>query len=165
MSACDSLGLNEMALFDPMEWLSLGESLASGTSEAELRTAINRVYYACHLLARDRLFGDDKVGLKRRDTEHLTGDKRNTEHAAVSSAIARNTGVRKGPAKRLADQLTELRSMREQADYFRDSKRDEIQELFKRYNVTGWPGLARTATTRAKSLVPEIGALERYKRT
>ena len=153
-----------MPLFNTMDWLDLGESLAGSTSEAELRTAINRVYYACHLLARDRLFGDDKVGLKRRDIERLTGDKRNTEHTAVSRAIVQNTGVGKGPAKRLADQLSELRAMREQADYFRDSNRDQIQELFRRYNVSGWPGLARSAAIKAKSLVPEIGALQTYKR-
>lgn len=154
-----------MPLFNAMDWLDMGESLAGRTSEAELRTAINRVYYACLLLARDRLFGDDKVGLKRKDIEKLTRDKRNTEHAAVPSAILQNTGVGKGPAKRLADQLNELRAMREQADYFRDSNRAEIQELFRRYNVGGWPGLARNAATKAKSLVSEIGALDAYKRT
>jgi len=154
-----------MPLFDPMGWLTLGESLAGAKSEAELRTAISRVYYACHLLARDRLFGDDKVALKRKDVEKLTGDKRNSEHVAVSRAIAQNPGVRKGPAKRLTDQLGELRAMREQADYYRNSDRDEIKELFRRYNVSGWPGLARTAATRARSLVPEIGALQAYRRT
>ena len=153
-----------MPLFDPMGWLTLGESLARNDGEAERRTAIGRVYYACHLMARDRMFGDDGVALRRKDIEKLTGSKLNSEHKAVSMAIAQNSGVRRGPAKRLADQLGELRAMREQADYFRDTDRDEIKGLFARYNVKGWSGLARTAATKARTLVPELGVLQPYQR-
>ena len=153
-----------MPLFDPMGWLTLGERLAKSSTEAELRTAISRVYYACHIIARDRMFGDDASGLRRKDREILAGRRKTSEHQVVSEAIAQNTGIKKGAAKRLSDQLGELRSMREQADYFRNSERDEIKQLFSRYRVGGWPGLANTAVARARSLVPELGALGTYKR-
>ena len=153
-----------MPLFDPMGWLALGERLAKGSTEAELRTAISRAYYACHIMARDRMFGSDATGLRRKDREMLARDKRVSEHVVVSKAIATNSGMRSGAAKRLSDQLGELRSMREQADYHCNSDRDEIKELFRRSRVGGWPGMANTAVARAQSLVPDISVLQAYKR-
>ena len=42
--------------FDPLEYLDVAESLAVwGASEADLRTAVNRTYYAVFLTARDAL--------------------------------------------------------------------------------------------------------------
>ncbi len=154
-----------MPLFDPMECLTLGERLAEGSTEAELRTAINRAYYACHLMARDRMFGDDHAALTRTVRKSLGGDKHASEHEIVSNAIKQNTGMRAGFAKRLSDELGELRSMRHQADYYRNSDREQIKgQLFQHYRVSGWSGLARTAMVKARSLVPDIGSLQAYRR-
>ena len=62
--------------FDPLEYLDVAESLAAaGASEADLRTAVNRTYYAVFLTARDalRVEGSSHIhgrvigDLKRRD--------------------------------------------------------------------------------------------------
>ena len=47
-----------MAL-DPTEFLAHASLLMEAGGEAGYRSAINRAYYACHLVARDRLFGLD----------------------------------------------------------------------------------------------------------
>jgi hypothetical protein len=153
-----------MALFDPLDLLNLGESLAKAASEAEHRTATNRVYYACFLIARDRIFGDDRVGLTSTVKKKIEKKRNISEHEAVLRAIVNNAGIPKGFAKRLSDQLGELKAMREEADYYRDSERDEIAGMFERYKVSGWRGLAGHAATLARSLQPELGALQGYRR-
>lgn len=153
-----------MAIFDPIEWVNLSAALVLRADEGSHRTAIGRMYYACHLTARDQLFGIDGVQLKRKDRERLTGNKLASEHQCVSSAVARSTAIGTGRAKRLSDQLTELKSMREQADYFRDSSGSDIAGIFQRYAVSDWHGLAGQAMVLAKALLPELSHLPVYGR-
>jgi hypothetical protein len=69
--------------------------------EASLRTAINRVYYAAHLLAREKLISRGELVPKG------TGD----DHWQVIKTL------RPGKTRGLADMLDELRRLRQHADY------------------------------------------------
>jgi hypothetical protein len=82
--------------FDPLDFLGLAGRLASPTAgEAELRTAVNRTYYALFLTARDR------IGIT--GTSHV--------HRRVIAEVQNRTN------KGTADQLKALRRLRTTADY------------------------------------------------
>ena len=59
-----------MAL-DPAEFLAHASLLMEAGGEAGYRSAINRAYYACHLMARDRFSGST-----RRDGNPRHGGRR-----------------------------------------------------------------------------------------
>ena len=68
-----------MAL-DPADFLAQAPLLMEAGGEADYRSAINRAYYACHLMARDRLFGLDAA---------RWGGPRRPSHRAVVRALWR----------------------------------------------------------------------------
>ena len=88
--------------FDPRDFLSLAENLASASTanEADLRTAISRAYYAVHLRARETLFAAGQ----------LQGTKSQADHRTVISKLRSRGGS-------LGDQVDWLRVRRNRADY------------------------------------------------
>ncbi len=125
--------------------LDLAERLlqAPDVNEAAARTAINRSYYACHLTARDQLFGVDAVRHAPRRPSHL----------AVVQAVSQRLA-----AKRV-DELRRLKRMREIADYVRDSQHPEARSLFADARVSDWPQLADQAMLVARDLLPLMQTL------
>ena len=100
---------------DPAEFLAQAPLLMEAGGEAGYRSAINRAYYACHLAARDRLFGLDAAqweGVGR------------PSHRAVVRALLRFPLMVDA-----AEQLDRLRKTREIADYVRDDAHPEAQAL------------------------------------
>lgn len=81
--------------FDPREFLEVADSMASqGRSEAALRTAVGRAYYAAFLRARDMLGVRGRRRVKKRVIDEL---KKQDRHAG--------------------DQLDKLEELRDYADY------------------------------------------------
>ncbi len=133
-----------MAL-DPAEFLAHASLLMEVGGEAGCRSSINRAYYACHLMARDRLFGLDAT--------RWEPPPRRPSHRAVVRALLRSLPV--GDA---ADQLELLRRTREIADYVRDSAHPEAQAMFRRRGVSGWRELAQVSLAHAREV---FAALQR----
>ena len=125
-----------MAL-DPGEFLAHSELLAASGTEAGYRSAVNRAYYACHLLARDRLFGLDAARWRE--------SPRRPSHLAVIDAL-RERASTVGVARDLGD----LKTLREVADYVRGDEHPELLAVFARYRVTGWEDLADRILPRAR---------------
>ena len=99
---------------DPELFLGQAQRLArDAENEADYRSAISRAYYACHLTARDALFGVDARGGKR------------PSHWAVINSVDKVPGRRRDARK-----LRGLKWMREVADYITDSLHPEVQERF-----------------------------------
>ena len=126
-----------MAL-DPRGLLALAELLAAIGTEEAYRSAINRAYYACHLLARDLLFGLDAV--------LLGAGSRRPSHLAVINALRERISP-----DRIANDLGDLKKMREVADYVRGDDHPEVQRLFGKHRVSGWEGLAGDALPLARA--------------
>ena len=63
---------------DPADFLAQAPLLMEAGGEAGYRSAVNRAYYACHLMARDRLFGLDAA---------QWGDRGRPSHRAVVRAL------------------------------------------------------------------------------
>ena len=117
--------------------MALAELLAALGTEAGYRSAISRAYYACHLFARDRMFGLDAV-------LWLTSPHR-PSHYAVIEALRQRVDDR-GP-----DALDDLKRMREVADYVRDDEHPEVQRLFTPHCVSEWEGLTGRALPLARA--------------
>lgn len=149
-----------MAVFDPEDFFKLGQTLAVNLKdEASQRTAIGRAYYSCHLTARDRLYGVDAPTLTNAERKKIAGTQHVGNHTVVIKAILKKSNLPSGTAKRISDQLGELKEMREQADYCRDPAHQGTTSVFRRYAVTDWRGLARAAMTLASNLLPELRRL------
>ena len=133
-----------MAL-DPADFLAQAPLLMDADGEAGYRSAINRAYYACHLAARDRLFGLDAA---------QWGDRGRPSHRAVISALQRFPSMR-DPAK----QLNRLRKTREIADYVRDDAHPEVRALFRLYGVASWRELAQISLQRAHDVFAALRSL------
>ena len=133
-----------MAL-DPAEFLAHASLLMEAGGEAGYRSAINRAYYACHLMARDRLFGLDAA--------RWEPPPRRPSHRAVVRALLRSL-----PMSDAADQLERLRQAREIADYVRDGAHPEAQAMFSLHGVSDWRELAQTSLARALDM---FAALQR----
>ena len=133
-----------MAL-DPADFLAQAPLLMEAGGEAGYRSAINRAYYACHLAARDRLFGLDAA---------RWGDRGRPSHRAVIRALLRFPSM--GDA---AEQLDRLRRAREIADYVRDDAHPEAQALFRRRGVSDWRGLAQISLLRARAVFAALQSL------
>lgn len=127
-----------MAL-DPAEFLAHASLLVDVGGEAGYRSAINRAYYACHLVARDRLFGLDAV--------RWEPPTRRPSHRAVVRALQRSL-----PMSDAADQLERLRQAREIADYVRDDAHPEARDLFRRRGVSDWRELAQVSLRHARGV-------------
>ncbi len=88
--------------FDPEDFLSLAKNLtsASSASEADLRTAISRAYYAVYLRARETLIAAGE----------MQSTKSGADHGIVISKLRSRGGS-------LGDQVDWLRVRRTRADY------------------------------------------------
>ena len=128
---------------DPELFLGQARRLANDAeNEADYRSAINRAYYACHLTARDALFGVDAGGGRR------------PSHWAVINSVYK-TPSGHWDARR----LRRLKRMREVADYVTDSLHPEVQRVFERNQVVDWEGLAAAALAVAGEVVPRLRRL------
>ena len=125
-----------MAL-DPGEFLAQAELLAASGTEAGYRSAVSRAYYACHLLARDRLFGLDAAQWRARS--------RRPSHYAVINALRERVST-----DDIARDLEDLKKIREVADYVRGDEHPELLAVFARYGVSGWENMANRALLRAR---------------
>ena len=88
-------------MFDPLTWLETFETVAADPSEANVRAAVNRAYYAmflrsCIQLEHDKLFS-------------------RTGGASDHKSVSRTLGANKRAAAKTA--LDTLYRMREHADY------------------------------------------------
>ena len=111
-------------------------------NEADHRSAINRAYYACHLTARDALFGVDAGGGRR------------PSHWAVINSVD------KAPSGHWdALLLHALKMMREVADYVTNSLHPEVRRAFEESQVEDWEGLAAAALAVAGEIVPRLRRL------
>lgn len=100
--------------FDPFSFYQLALDLAqSDASEAQLRSAISRAYYAGHLLARE--------GLVRKGWEP-TGS--GSDHGGVITAMR----TRFSKFRTQAEKLNTVRRFREHADYHLDVKESSFNE-------------------------------------
>ena len=149
-----------MVAFDPMAFFRLASELASESgSEAKQRAAIGRAYYACHLTARDRLYGLEGRGLTSTVKKRF-GRGAISDHSAVELAIAQNRRIgSSGRAKRLSDRLGQLQEMREMADYKLDTTGTAVTDVFAKHRVKDWDGLARVTLALATNLLPELHLL------
>ncbi len=128
---------------DPELFLVQAQRLAgTAENEADHRSAINRAYYACHLTARDALFGVDAGGGRR------------PSHWAVINSADRVPGLHQD-----ARWLRELKSMREAADYVTDSSHPDVQRVFAENRVADWESLADWALAIAVALIPRLRTL------
>ncbi len=128
---------------DPELFFVQAQRLArTAENEADHRSAINRAYYACHLVARDALFGVDAGGGRR------------PSHWAVIKAVAKRTD-----GESSAYRLWRLKAMREAADYVTDSSHPDVQRVFADGRVSDWAGLAVRALAVAGALIPRLRAL------
>ena len=97
--------------FDAREFRDLADWLVNNrNNEASLRTAISRMYYAAHLLARDFLITKRKWS--------PTG--RGADHGSVIHEL------RRGPTSQISFKLAELRRLREHADYHLEATDTEL---------------------------------------
>lgn len=128
-----------MAL-DPAELADLAERLLADPqrNEADCRAAVNRFYYACHLTARDQLYGLDAGGVSGRRPSHV----------AVIDAVRSRHDVD------AATRLDDLKRMREVADYVRDSEHSEVRAVFTEAGASDWSELADAAVAITRRLLP-----------
>ena len=128
---------------DPELFLVQARRLANDAeNEADYRSAVSRAYYACHLVARDALFGVDAGGGRR------------PSHWAVIRSVAEDEGSEED-----GDGLRRLKWMREVADYVTDSLHPEVRRVFERNQVVDWEGLAAAALAVAGEVVPRLRRL------
>lgn len=113
-------------LFNPEGFFSFASSVVRdpNASEAGLRSAVSRAYYAVFITARDRLFGDDQKNLNnkvkkkiRQSYRQQTGNKKPYlgNHELVIFTISD-----RAKDVMLSTQLDQLREARVAADYKRD---------------------------------------------
>ena len=128
---------------NPELFLVQAQRLArTAESEADFRSAVNRAYYACHLVARDALFGVDARGGRR------------PSHWAVINSVDKHPGQ-----SQAARMLRELKAMREAADYVTDTLHPDVQRVFVEGRVSDWANLAARALAVADALIPRLRAL------
>ncbi len=128
---------------DPELFLGQAQRLAeTAENEADYRSAVSRAYYACHLIARDALYGVDAGGGRR------------PSHWAVINAV-----TMRGGGENDANELWLLKTMRESADYVTDSSHPDVQRVFSESRVSDWASLAARALAVAGALVPRLRTL------
>lgn len=94
------------------DFLSVANSLYTGAaSEAELRTAVGRVYYALFLMARDRLWPDPIP--PRQIRRRMSNGK--TKILGIHQAVLNEVSLRN---MALGSQLQKIYDLRVQADYY-----------------------------------------------
>ena len=128
---------------DPELFLAQAQRLArTAENEADHRSAASRAYYACHLVARDALFGVDAGGGRR------------PSHRAVINSVDKAPGRRQD-----ARMLRSLKRMREVADYVTDSSHPDVQGVFAENSVSDWASLADWALSIADAIIPRLRTL------
>ena len=129
---------------DPELFLGQAQRLArTAENEADYRSAISRAYYACHLVARDALFGVDARGGRR------------PSHWAVINSVDKSPGQ-----SQAARRLRELKAMREAADYVTDTLHPDVQRVFAENRVADWASLADWGLAIADALIPRLRTLQ-----
>ena len=128
------------------------------TGEAAFRTSIGRAYYSCFLTARDQLFNIDAANLTRRIFRSLNLPRGNS-HEAVIKALANHPSIQPARAKRLSDQLRQLKDNRIQADYTRDPQNPRRASVFATHQVTDWSGLAHVSMILASNLILDLKSI------
>ena len=135
--------------FSPAELLRIAsELLSAAPDEAACRSAINRAYYACHLTARDALYG--------LDAEQITSvGGRRPSHRAVIAEVEAHLGLT------VAVRLQELKDLREAADYIRDDANPQVQTLLLHHGAVDWSDLATAALVKTDEILPQLSELPR----
>ena len=132
-------------MFDWQLFFTYAEAIVrAGGGEEAYRIAVSRLYYACHLIARDCMFGVDAVNWGR--------DWR-PSHRAVLAAASRAL-----PPDSIIG-FKRLKEMREKADYVSDPAHPEMLDLFAAGEAHDWAGLADEALTIARDLLPRLRQL------
>ena len=146
-------------MFNPEDFFRLADRmLHRWKNEAVHRSVIGRSYYTCYLISRDRMFGADGLWLTEKKIRNILG-RAGGRHEAVVRAILNAPGLGPGTAKVLSDQLGQLKDMRVQADYYCDPKNQRTVNMFGRYGVANWGGLAHNAMVFASMLLPSLKQL------
>ena len=128
---------------DPELFLFQAQRLArTAENEADYRSAISRAYYACHLVARDALFGVDAGGGRR------------PSHWAVIKSVAKHAN-----RENSVYGLWKLKTMREAADYVTDSSHPDVQRVFTENRAADWASLAARALAVAGEIIPRLRTL------
>ena len=135
--------------FSPAELRQIAtELLAAAPSEVACRSAINRLYYACHLTARDSLYGVDAEQITR-------VGRRRPSHRAVVDGVEAHLG------RVVAAELQELKELREAADYITDDANLQVQTLLLYYRADNWEDLAAVASAKTDDILPQLSKLPR----
>ena len=133
-------------MFDPNLFFAQAERLIlAAAGEEDYRTGVGRIYYSCHIDARDAMFGVDAVNWR--------GPGRRPSHRAVIRAAERALPPES------ADLFKRLKEMREKADYVRDPAHPEMQSLFAARDARNWSDLADEALAIARDLLPLLRQL------
>ena len=133
-------------MFDPDLFFAQAERLIlAAAGEEDYRTGVSRIYYSCHIDARDSMFGVDAANWR--------GRGRRPSHRAVIDAAERALPPDS------ADRFRRLKAMREMADYVRDPAHPEMQALFANRDAGDWSDLADEALTIARDLLPQLRQL------
>lgn len=147
-------------LFDPHDFFRFAaQTLSSTRGEAESRTAIGRAYYACYLIAVNRMFGVDGARMGKKVRKSLV--RRGGLHEVVKVAIGQNRAFSSGQQITIRDMFAQLRDLRIQADYKTDTS-GEPSKFFAQYRVGDWSGLAHAALALASQLLPTLRRLRRH---
>ena len=151
--------------FDPQEYFTLGNALhrrevATASDVAQFRSAIGRAYYACFLTARESMFGVDGRPRRRRDCAgHRRRDRGLGSHERVIEDLRHHPRV--SGAKRLADQLEQLKAFRREADYVMDDASSAHVQFLRSYGITDWESASQTSLTLASHLLPALRSIPR----
>lgn len=156
--------------YDPDDMFRLANhmftsSLPSVQQETFCRAVIGRVYYACYLTARDRLWGVD--GRPTSTQEHRLprghGGRRLGLHERDIEALGVNPSVPShAKRKHQKDFLSALKALRTAADYRHSDTHPDVQKLFNQYRVTTWDKLAEQALVLGSQLLPELATHPRF---
>ena len=135
--------------FSPAELRQIAaELLAAAPNEVACRSAINRLYYACHLAARDALYGVDAEDVTR------AGGRRPSHRSIIDDVEARLPST-------VAARLRELKDLREAADYVTDDASPQVQTLLLHYGAANWEDLAAVASAKTDEILPQLSELPR----
>ena len=134
-------------MFDWHLFFTYAEAIVrAGGGEEAYRIAVSRLYYACHLIARDCLFGADAVNW-------------GTSGWRPSHRVVMEAAERALPPGVASQRFRQLKAMREKADYVGDPEHPEMQQLFADHNAHDWADIADEALTIARDLLPLLRRL------
>lgn len=128
-------------VFDPVGLLQVARDLeTNAATEAELRTAVGRAYYALFMLARERLFpGPTPPRSVRRRTPRGRSGRIPIHQAVLTEVARRHTAT--------GSQLQKLHDLRIEADYYRSPSQPAL---------SSWQKNSRDALLIANNILPRI---------